>query len=206
MRHRIPLLAWLLGVAVVAVVMAWVIVRVVHQGRELEDSRRVNAALVGDVRALNGQVEALGQEPVAPPPEQRVGERGAAGPSGAPGPKGDRGDPGPKGDKGDRGDPGFPGLPGATGPQGAAGPQGASGPSGAQGPQGLPGPEGPAGADGAPGPAGPQGEPGPAGPQGPAGPPGPQGAPPSEFTFSVGPRNFRCTDPEGDRVYTCEVV
>lgn len=210
-RRRLPFLAWLLAAAVVVALMVWVIVTIVDQGKELEDTRNDRATLAADLRTVRGQVEALGQEPAAPPPEERVGEpvQGETGPRGEPGPAG------PSGQPGIAGQPGARGLPGPPGEQGPVGPAGAPGAQGATGATGPAGPAGPAGADGMDGATGPQGETGaqgPAGPEGPAGPQGvqgPQGAqgpPVGSFTFSIGPRNFLCQDPEQDGLFTCEAV
>jgi hypothetical protein len=214
-RRRLPVVAFVAGLVVVVLLMAWVIVTVFNQGQELDATRDDRTALADDLRKVRSQVEALGQEPAAPPPEERVGEPLSPGPQGPPGPKGDqgvRGDqgrPGDKGDRGDKGDKGDAGNPGATGPQGPIGPAGSQGPTGSQGPPGPAGAAGATGADGAQGPAGPQGPPGPQGEQGPQGPAGPQGAqgpPVGSFTITVGPRTFVCADPEGDMQYTCEPV
>lgn len=207
MRRRLPFLAWLLAAAIVVALMVWVIVRVAHQDREIADSRSRAAAaeqdravLAADVDKLRGQIEGLGEEPAAPPPEERVD---GVGPQGEAGPRGDQGPAGPSGAPGLPGQPGARGLPGETGAQGATGPAGAPGAQGASGPAG---PEGVAGMDGTTGPQGAPGTQGPAGPEGPAGPQGPQGEqgpPVGSFTFSVGPLNFRCDDQDGDGQYTC---
>lgn len=121
--------------------------------------------------------------------------------------------PGPEGDRGQRGD---------IGPEGPRGPVGPIGPSGPGGPPGTPGSPGEDGASGAPGETGPQGPEGPAGPEGPPGADGvdgsdgadgPEGPPgyPESFTFTRddalgGSTTYTCTDPDGDRRYTCEAA
>ncbi len=122
-------------------------------------------ALLGEEQAAT---TARGEEPVTPPVEQIVGERGlpgAAGERGRTGATGAAGQPGedaltapctttpPNFCVGPPGQPGQPGV-GATGATGSRGPVGE---------QGAAGPQGPAG-DSIVGPAGAQGDQGPAGP------------------------------------------
>ncbi|MFD8640858.1 collagen-like protein [Streptomyces zaomyceticus] len=148
-----------------AVVLVWM--RITHEtaAREqaiAEANLRGDAAstLAGDVRVLRAQVEALGEAPAAPDPEQAVEDLPQRttvpvpipGPAGSPGIKGDRGDPGQPGATGAPGIQGAPG-PAVTGPPGPTGPAGpaVTGPAGPTGPSGPPGPAGPAGRDGADG-------------------------------------------------------
>ncbi|MEV0963250.1 collagen-like protein [Streptomyces sp. NPDC049910] len=114
------------------------------------------ATLAGDVRALRTQVQARGETPAAPDPEQAVEDLPdrAEVPVPIPGPQGP---------------PGRPGMNGRDGQDGT------DGPAGSPGVDGAPGADGRDGATGSAGPPGPQGEPGPAGPQGPVGPKGPAG-------------------------------
>jgi hypothetical protein len=122
---------------------------------------------------------------------------------GEPGPIGPQGNQGPVGLTGPPGPPGPTGLTGQRGARGETGPRGADGEPGEPGPEGDAGPPGPAGPAGPPGPAGPQGEVGPQGPQGERGPDGPAGYP-DRFTFTFANETYTCTDPDGDRNYTCE--
>lgn len=104
----------------------------------------------------------------------------------------------------ERGEDGQDGVDGADGADGRDGRDGQDstvpGPAGLDGRDGRDGETvvGPAGQDGAdstvPGPPGPQGEPGP------QGPPGFDGDPPISITM---PDGSVCTDPDGDRHYTC---
>lgn len=158
-----------------------------------------------DLRHLCNQAKDLQREvafgPAGPPGIPGLqgprGDQGYTGPQGFQGPPGP---PGPPGDDGNRGLSGDEGKPGESGEPGVAGPTGAPGPQGEMGPQG---PEGPAGAQGSPGPKGDQGTTGPQGAQGPAGYP-------NFWTFTIPGRlgqsetTYRCTDPDGDRNYTCE--
>ncbi|WP_435969296.1 collagen-like protein [Streptomyces sp. Qhu_M48] len=146
-----------------AVVLVWM--RITHETAAREEAiteanLRGDAAstLAGDVRVLRAQVEALGEAPAAPDPEEAVEDLPQR--TTVPVPI-----PGPAGSPGVKGDPGEPGATGATGPPGV---QGEPGPA-ITGPPGPTGPAGPA----ITGPAGPTGPPGPAGP---AGPPGQDGA------------------------------
>lgn len=208
-RHRLPFLVWVVAAAVVAALMAWVIVTIVDQGQELEDTRGDRAALADDVDKLRGQLEALGEEPAAPPPDERVagagpqGDTGPQGPAGPPGQPGVAGQPGARGLPGPAGEQGPTGPAGAPGAQGATGPAGPPGPAGAQGEAGEDGATGPQGETGAQGPAGPEAAPGPVGPQGPQ---GAQGPPVASFTIVLPGRTIVCSDPEGDLQYTCEQV
>ncbi|RKN61850.1 collagen-like protein [Streptomyces klenkii] len=151
--------------------------------------------LAGDVRLLRAQLEAVGQTPAAPAPEEAVEDLPdrAEVPVPVPGP------------------PGPPGRAGEDGRDGADGTDGRDGANGAD--STVPGPSGPPGQPGAdstvPGPAGPPGPPGadstvpgPAGPRGERGEPGP---PPSGWSFEFGGREFRCSPVEpGSTEYACE--
>jgi outer membrane murein-binding lipoprotein Lpp len=147
--------------------------------------------LADSLDATRAQLEQLGVEPAAPPPEVVVDQRGDAGPQGPAGRAGEPGPPGPTGDPGTDGAPGVGGRPGEPGTTGAAG---TPGPVGATGATGEPGSTG---APGEPGPAGPQGDPGPAGPD------GQPGSPPTSWTFTWLGTTWTCTDPDGDLAYTC---
>ncbi|WP_241847655.1 collagen-like protein [Streptomyces sp. CB02009] len=169
-----------------AVVLVWL--RITHEteAREqaiTEANLRGDAAstLAGDVRVLRAQVEALGEAPAAPDPEQAVEDLPQR--TTVPVPI-----PGPAGPTGAKGEPGEPGRPGATGPPGTPGEPGAAitGPPGPTGPAGpaVTGPEGPAGPAGATGPAGPEGPTGPAGQDGDDGRDGTDGQPcPDGYTL-----------------------
>lgn len=111
------------------------------------------STLAGDVRALRQQVEAEGEEPVAPDPSEAVEDLPdrAEVPVPIPGPPGADGEDGVDGKPGATGPPGSDGRDGADGKPGAVGPVGPSGPVGPPGPQGEPGPAGPQGAPGADG-------------------------------------------------------
>jgi hypothetical protein len=130
-------------------------------------------------------------------------ERGEPGPIGPQGTEGPPGLTGPEGPAGPAGPVGPPGPRGPSGPKGDTGNQGTEGDAGAAGAEGEPGATGPEGPAGPPGPPGPQGNQGPAGPQGERGPEGPAGYPQS-FTFTFGAQEYTCTDPDGDRNYSCE--
>lgn len=219
-------IAWLLAVVVVAALLAWLAVGLIEQSREGDDrdqeissltdamseQQSVIDVLVDDGRATREQLEALGQEPVAPPPEERVqelpdepvvirGERGPQGPRGFQGligPPGPTGAPGPVGDPGPAGPAGPPGEAGQDGTDGATGPSGDTGATGAQGPAGEPGP---------PGPAGEPGPPGPSGPPGADGVDGTDGEPPQSWTFTYMAVTYECrrTDPfdPAEPTYAC---
>ena len=146
--------AALIGFAVViGAAMAMIWLRVDQQADTLAAAVNDRATLAQDVRDLRAQLSASGQEPVAPPPEQSVGET-AAGPAGERGPMGPPGPPGRDavGRDGPSGAVGPPGPAGERGPPGAGGMDGATG---SQGPQGQPGRDGVDGQPGAPGPQGP---------------------------------------------------
>lgn len=133
---------------------------------------------LGDVVALLGEEQAAttarGEEPVTPPVERIVAERGLTGAAGE------------RGSRGPAGSPGTPGENALTAPCATTPPDFCVGAPGQPGEPGV-------GVTGATGPRGPVGEQGPAGPAGDsvAGPPGPQGAqgppggPPSSFTFTA---------------------
>lgn len=133
------------------------------------------------------------------------GPQGPPGIAGITGPRGPMGFIGPQGPKGDDG---RPGIQGPRGPPGSAD-DGEDGSPGAPGAEGEAGPPGPQGEQGPPGPQGQPGNDGANGAQGPQGPPGPAGFPVS-WTFTVpdaignGSTTYVCTDPDGDRNYTCE--
>lgn len=153
-----------------------------------------NAVALEDARTLIGrlgtQVKGLGGTPVVvpsdvPEPTEAVGPTGATGATGATGDRGPRGFIGPIGPRGAPGQDGTDGTDGET----VTGPAGQDGAAGAVGERG---PEGPAG------------PPGQQGPQGERGPEGPAGFPQS-FTYTDATGIQRtCTDPDGDRNYTCE--
>lgn len=197
--HRLAYV--LLAVAGLAVVIGWLtgLANTVH---DLEGQRIQNQATAETnaeaVEQLARQVKELGGKPVIEPSDL---PQPVAGPQGPQGP------------------PGLPGLPGLPGADGRDGKDGKDGAPGADGRDGEPGPAGP------PGPAGEPGEPGPTGPPGPAGPPGPPGPAgddgsdgqdgepgyPESFTYTdpgtPAPGDeitYVCTDPDGDRQYTCE--
>lgn len=118
------------------------------------------STLATDVRALRSQLQAKGETPTAPDPEQAIEDLPdrAEVPVPIPGP------------------PGEPGQPGQTGQNGKPGTDGRDGQNGLDGVPGANGTDGKDGATGPAGPPGPQGEPGPAGPQGEQGPQGEDGA------------------------------
>lgn len=151
---------------------------------EAERAAQTNAARLEDAQAAVGsladQVRRLGARPVTTVRGEPVlvqGPRGATGPAG---------------------------------PAGARGQRGAAGRDGADGARGPAGRDGADGADGAPGPAGPAGEDGEAGPKGEQGEQGPAGYPDEIVYTDPGTpapgdeTTYRCTDPDGDRTYTCE--
>lgn len=103
--------------------------------------------LSADNQALREQVFELGEQPVAPPPDEREdevtqGATGATGPAGPQGPKGEQGEPGKDGVDGVDGQDGAPGAPGQNGSNGADGATGPMGPAGPQGPAGPTCPDG----------------------------------------------------------------
>jgi hypothetical protein len=179
--------------------------------------------LVADGQATREQLENLGEEPVAPPPQERVDDfpDNSSGIRGETGPQGPRGFPGLQGLQGPEGPPGPVGDPGPAGPQGPAGEDGTDG-AGTPGEPGETGPQGPAGE---PGPAGPTGAPGPAGEQGPPGPTGPpgedgadgndgadgaDGEPPMSWSFTYMAIEYMCVRGEpfdpASPTYVCEPV
>ncbi|MCX4704384.1 collagen-like protein [Streptomyces sp. NBC_01373] len=145
---------------------------------------RAVSTLASDVRQLRSQIQADGETPDAPDPEQAIKDLPdrAEVPVPIPGP------PGPKGDKGDAGkaaptiipSPGAPGAPGQPG--------GDSTVPGPQGPQGQPGADSTV--------PGPQGERGEAGP------------PPSGYTlYDPDGTVYECTqDGDGSTHYTCRTT
>lgn len=117
------------------------------------------STLATDVRALRSQLQAKGETPAAPDPEQAIADlpERAEVPVPIPGPPGEPGKPG---------QPGQNGKPGTDGRDGQSGLDGVPGTSGADGSDGDAGPAGPPGPQGEPGQAGPQGDRGPAGEDG----------------------------------------
>lgn len=151
-RSRRSSVAWYAGVVAVGVLIAFGIATVLDLDDRAVRGERATTVLSEDVRTLREQVEKLGEEPAAPPPEERVGDLGdLVGPEG---PVGPQGPPGPRG---------FPGLPGPPGLSGGLGP---AGPVGEIGETGVPGEAGQTGETGSAGEPGPQGPPGPAGADG----------------------------------------
>ena len=200
MNHRTrTIITIVLTLAVVA--MMWLLIHgLTERVRHAEDHAdhadkvaRLNQASARHnqrvAQSLANQVRALGGKPHGTPetPGQVSGPSGPSGPAGPMGPRGSKGEPGPAGPMG---------RPGDTGPQGTPGGPGTTGQTGPAGPQGPTGDTGPAG------PAGPKGDTGPQGDQGPKGDTGPAGYP-DEFTFTLGPLTYTCTDPDGSHDYTC---
>ena len=114
------------------------------------------STLAADVRELRVQLQAEGETPTAPDPEDAVEDLPARAEvpvpiPGPPGPKGEKGDPGKAaptitpspGASGAQGEPGAT-VTGPAGPQGVPG-ESVTGPAGPTGPQGEQGPPGPAG-------------------------------------------------------------
>lgn len=145
------------------------------------------STLAADVRQLRAQLQAEGETPDAPDPDQAIDDLP------------DRAEvpvpiPGPPGPKGEKGDPGAdaPTITPAPGASGAPGRDGAAGADST-----VPGPQGPRGEPGAdstvPGPAGPKGERGPVGPA------------PSGWTFTYAGVTYTCSpDAAGSTHYTCQ--
>lgn len=158
----------------------------IELAKEADLRGRAVSTLAADVRQLRSQIQADGETPDAPDPEQAIKDlpNRAEVPVPIPGP------PGPKGDQGDPGTPGPSGSPGEPGSIGASGEPGA------------PGLTGPAGAQGEPGPAGPQGE------QGIQGERGEQGPPPSGWTYTDSEGvTYECTpDSASSTYYTCRAT
>ncbi|NUK22081.1 collagen-like protein [Streptomyces lunaelactis] len=125
------------------------------------------STLAADVRVLRAQIEAKGETPAAPDPEQAVEDLPdrAEVPVPIPGPKGDKGDPGEPGrpaptitpEPGQPGDDGNPGEAGQDGQPGQAGQPGEKGDPGEQGDKGEQGEQGPRGEQGPAGQACPTG-------------------------------------------------
>lgn len=201
-RHLLWLVAALLFLGG-AVGMVWLRIdaeadRAAQLAVEADKRGSAVATLAADVRKLRSQLEAEGETPSAPDPEDAVedlperaevpvpmpgpsGPRGERGPSGPPGEDGDNGDDGSDGPRG------VPGSPGPSGQPGAAGEDGSDGADGAAGP---------------PGPTGPRGE---RGPRGEAGQRGPAGPPPSGWTFTYRGTTYECAPAsEGSTHYQCE--
>lgn len=146
------------------------------------------------LQPLCQQASEVAARPI-PGPEGDVGPRGEVGPPGPRGPVGPIGPVGPVGPPGPPGPPGASGSDGSDGTPGATGPRGPEGPAGPQGPPGEDGADGADGADGSDGADGEDGEPG----------------YPESFSFTYGSggpigreATYVCTDPDGDRRYTCE--
>ena len=173
--------------------LAWVFITMQQLAGDLREANEARDALAG-------QVQELGEKPIAGPPGSR-GES-VVGPRGPRGPEGDRGGSGPSGKPGDTG---------RDGRAGGDGDDGRSGPAGGDGPPGDPGDDGSPGARGEPGQSGPRGEQGPAGERGERGPAGergergPAGSPPSSWTFTHGGVTYTCTPTSsGSTAYSCE--
>lgn len=200
-RTRVVLYIVVVGIALATILLmiGQLTGRVQRAEKAAESSQsaaRDNAVALEDARTLIGrlgtQVKGLGGTPVVVPsdvpvPVDAVGPTGATGAVGSQGPRGFIGPIGPRGLPGPRGSNGAS-VTGATGDVGATGAMGATGDGGPPGPAGERGSEGPAGQQG------------PAGDKGESGPPGY----PERFTFtdSTG-ASQTCTDPDGDRTYTC---
>lgn len=85
-------------VVAAAAALAVVAVAVLRVAGDLDQVRGERDSLAADVRVLRRQVEALGDMPAAPPPEETASvEPGPAGPPGERGPVGPRGEVGPGG-------------------------------------------------------------------------------------------------------------
>lgn len=174
-----------------AIGLVVLVILAISQIIQLQSANQDRAEQRALISALQAQVASLGEKPVGgkPDPGEVVvieGERGPQGPQGERGPRGEKGD---KGLKGDDGEPGLDGADGANGIDGVDGVDGEPGTTGATGPAG---------------PAGPVGAPGPTGATGPAGYPTSW-----SFTYvSTGnkTRTVTCTDPDGDRRYSCQEV
>ncbi len=213
-KTRTRWLAIAVAFAALGVLVAFWSARLSENSASIDDLRAELEAAQADAaeqahasRVLARQIRSLGEKPVVDPADPQL-MPGPSGMPGAAGPQGVRGPAGLRGSDGADGVPGPPGPRGPAGPTGAAGgtrPAGTDGSTGPAGSAGAKGDQGEAGADGEPGPPGP---PGPAGDPGPAGPQGPQGPAgyPDSFSYDVGPVTFVCTDPDGDRAYSCTQV
>lgn len=94
-RRQGGILFWV-GIVLMAVVLAWVVLVVTSLQSASDARQEAIEVLSEDVRALRDQVQATGEEPVAPDPEERVeelpdptlvgpiGPRGPEGPAGRP--------------------------------------------------------------------------------------------------------------------------
>lgn len=221
-RHRLAV-GWYVFWILLAAGLAFVAVGLIQQAeegderddeiRELTDAvteqQSIIEVLIADGEANREQLESLGQEPVAPPPQERVedlpdtvtirGEPGPQGPRGFPGLQGlagPEGPPGPVGDTGPSGPPGAAGEPGEDGADGSAGAAGVPGGTGPQGPQGEPGTDG---VDGQPGADGVDGQPGAEGPPGAPGADGMDGMdgqPPAGWTYEWMGATWTCLPEE----------
>lgn len=188
---------WIIMLACVAVVGAlllfgaflWGRATVQQQASQIGALSQQGGQLYDDAKALQRQVEASGQTPVASPAPISV--PGVPGPAGATGATGDTGPVGP------------------TGPTGPVGPAGANPPCLAEPAQcrGADGEPGKDGADGAPGAAGADGQAGQPGADGAPGPAGANGKPPASFTFTFAGVAYQCTrdavSPDEAATYTC---
>lgn len=161
---------------------------------QLQAANRDRAEQRAQISALQAQVESFGGDPIGgkPNPGEVIIIDGERGPQGERGPRGEKGDRGPEGDAGEPGESGDPGADGEPGADGVDGVDGVDGQDGATGATGPAGPAGPPGATGAPGPTGPAGY-------------------PSSWTFTYVDRKnqthtVRCSDPDGDRNYSCQEV
>lgn len=160
-RHLLWVIAALLALAG-AVILGWQrmddeAVARAQLAAEADLRGEAVSTLAGDVRVLRAQIEAKGETPAAPDPEQAVEglpDRAEV-PVPIPGPPGPKGDPGKPGKPGPTPADGQPGTDGADGVDGSdstvPGPAGPQGPEGPTGPQGEPGADGQDGADGADG-------------------------------------------------------
>lgn len=221
-RRQGGILYWV-AVTLMCVVLAWVIL-VVTALQNSSDARQVAIeTLTEDVRALRDQVEATGQEPVAPDPEERIDELPdptLVGPIGPEGPPGPRGRPPTVEEIRAAVNVVLTGNPSLTRPQivaavttylqanpPPAGPAGTPGEDGEDGPEGRPPTADEVSVavaafcaggacEGPEGPTGGQGPEGPVGPAGSAGAPGADGEdgePPTSWTFTALDVTYTCT-------------
>jgi hypothetical protein len=182
--RRLPRPGWRLVAALViyltvTVLLAMALAALVDLTREVQAARQEAAVRAEQRDRFAADVEALREQLLALGQTPRVdpppGERGLRGERGVPGARGERGIPGRS-------------IVGPPGPTGSPGPPGRD--SVVPGPRGETGPKGDPGEDSTvPGPQGERGEPGEA---------------PRSFTFEdrTG-RRYVCSDPDGDRNYTC---
>ncbi|MGH3745819.1 MAG: hypothetical protein ACRDT8_00285 [Micromonosporaceae bacterium] len=159
-RRRAGNVAYGIGLAVLALVVAGIAVRVNGQQARL-------AASDDAVRALAEQVRDLGGTPtVSPPPTPAPGPRGLAGLRGLQGEKGDPGRDGRPPSAGELLTAATRALAADPPPPGEDGTNGADGEDGEDGEKGEPGQDGEDGEDGARGEKGAKGDPGPTCPAG----------------------------------------